>query len=419
MSRLKSLKEKIRKKTIKTTMVSLALALAIGSTQIMGTYALFTDVEDMASDLSISTGDIDVEVSKGLDFTDVQPGQKIEIPVTITNKGTLKQNISLKLDISDQIKSYLEPEPFDFGDINVKDGVMYNDTKLFVLSPGSSITGSINIIVSSGIDKEVQNSLAGKPLNLNLAIESAQVNKDNTLVKNGFRDVAIQKNTISLAQREIITISTGKNAHFTGKHGNTFTNSYVPVEIKGTDNKFELSAKVSSGNNSREYDAKHYKYRDEDYILIQPKNQNGSIEFQGVVNITITVKVISGTNEESYDLECNVTITNAGNNCDRTDHPTDGGEMCHVDIVTNGHRTIMNILEEGEAEPESSDVIPPTGDENQPTQDIELPGVEQKPEEDVDKPQVPEEIKPPKEEVVVPSKPDIIEPSKEEIEIQE
>lgn len=425
MSRLRRLKQNRRKNTIKTTMASLALVLAIGSTQVIGTYALFTDTVDVPSDLSISTGDVDVKVGEGLDFTDVQPGDEIEIPVTITNQGTLNQNISLKLDISDKITKHLTKREFVFDGITINDdGVMYNNEELFVLAPRSSITGSINITVSAKMDKEEQNSLAGKPQNVNLIIESTQVNKDNNLVNNGFCDVAIQENTISVAQREIITIATGEKAHFTGKHGNSFKNSYIPVNVKGTNNEFELSATVSSGSNSVEYDAKHYKYRNEDYILIQPKKENDSIEFKGVVNITITVTVKKdGTVIESYNLKCNVTITDAGNDCDRTDHPTDGNEKCHVDIVNTGHKTILNILEEGEAEPESPEVTPPTEGENQPPQDTELPDVEQKPEEDVDKPQATEEkseeIKLPKEEVVTPSKPDIIAPSKEEIEIQE
>lgn len=419
MSRLRRLKENRRKNIIKTTMASLALILAIGSTQVIGTYALFTDTVDVPSDLSISTGDVDVKVGEGLDFTDVQPGDEIEIPVTITNQGTLKQNISLKLDISDEITKYLTHK-FAFDGVTIKDGVMYNGEELFVLAPGESITGSTNITMS----KELQNSLAGKPQAVNINVKATQVNEGNTWVDDGFYDLAIQKNTISIAEKEIITIATGEKAHFTGKHGNSFKNSYIPVNVKGTNNEFELSATVSSGSNSVEYDAKHYKYRNEDYILIQPKKENDSIEFKGVVNIIITVTVKKdGTVIESYNLKCNVTITDAGNDCDRTDHPTNGNEKCHVDIVNTGHKTILNILEEGEAEPESPEITPPTEGENQPPQDIELPDVEQKPEEDVDKPQATEEkseeIKPPKEEVVTPSKPDIIAPSKEEIEIQE
>lgn len=424
MSRLRRLKER-RKNRIKATSCGLALALVMGSAQGLGTYALFTDVEDVPSDIALSTGDVDVEVSTDNHFTDVQPGKEIKMPVTITNNGTLNQNIKLDLDISDAIESNLTHN-FKFDDVTLnEDLVMYNDAGLFVLAPGGSITGSINITVDKSMSNELQNSLAGKVQNVNLTVKSTQVNKDKTLVNNGFYDVAIQKNTISLAQREIITIATGEKAYVTGGNGNSFKKLYVPVNVKGTDNEFELSATVSSKTGEIEYNATHYKdavYGD--YILIQPKKANGSIEFKGVVNITITVTVKKDGNIiESYDLECNTTLKNAGNDC-TGGHPDHGvGGKCHGEIVYDGHETTLSIPEEGESEQELPEVTPPVEGENQPPQDLELPDVGQKPEEDVDKPQapeeIPEEVEPPKEEVVIPSQPEIIPPSKEDIEIEE
>ena len=55
MSRLRRLKKLRRKNRIKATACGLALALVIGSAQGLGTYALFTDVEDASSNLAIST----------------------------------------------------------------------------------------------------------------------------------------------------------------------------------------------------------------------------------------------------------------------------------------------------------------------------------------------------------------------------
>ena len=53
MSRLKNKKSK---KFIKTIISSLALTLAMSSTQIIPTYALFTDTIKIANDLVISMG---------------------------------------------------------------------------------------------------------------------------------------------------------------------------------------------------------------------------------------------------------------------------------------------------------------------------------------------------------------------------
>lgn len=402
MSRLRRLKEK----TIKTTMASLALVLAIGSTQTMGTYALFKDTVDVTDNLTISTGDVDVEISEGLDLTDVQPGDVIKIPVKIINKGTLNQNISLDLSISDEIKSYLKTEP-DFGDINIKDGVMYNDTKLFVLSPGSSITGSINITVHK-MDKEVQNSLAGKAQNVNLSVKSTQTNKANHLVNNGFYDVAIQKNTIRVAQREIITINTGEKAYFTGGKGNSFEKLYVPVNVKGTNNEFELSATVSSATGTVKYEAKYYKYGDKDYILIQPIG-NKPMEFKGVVNITIKVDVKKDGNLiESYELKCNATLKNAGNDCDDANHPDHGvNGKCHGEVVYDGHKTIVYIVEE--TKQDSMDIL------NQQNEEIEMKteiDTIKSSSEETEKTSELEIIESPKVEHI---QPDRIEPSKEEI----
>ena len=61
-SRLKRLKNIRRKNKIKNNFCCLTLALAMGISQGIGTYALFTDNENVSSDISLSTGDVDVEV---------------------------------------------------------------------------------------------------------------------------------------------------------------------------------------------------------------------------------------------------------------------------------------------------------------------------------------------------------------------
>lgn len=204
MSRLERLKELRRKNRIKATTCGLALALAIGSAQGLGTYALFTDTEDVPSDLAISTGDVDVEVNDGLAFIDVQPQSNIEIPFVITNKGTLNQNVSLNLDISTEISKYLTYSIIFSNDNIIRKGeILYDGSDLFVLSPGQIINGSIQITVGN-MSSEIQKELYGKVQKINLNIKSTQINKDNTLVNNGFYDIEIQESTIMIGEENVI-----------------------------------------------------------------------------------------------------------------------------------------------------------------------------------------------------------------------
>ena len=205
-SRLKRLKDIRRKNKIKTTFCCLTLALAMGISQGIGTYALFTDNENVSSDISLSTGDVDVEVDNGKDFTDVKPGDEINIPIKITNNGTLNQNISLGFSVSDDIKQYLRHE-FIFDGITIDNGVMYKGKELFVLAPGESITGETKVTVL----RDVQNNLYETKKHIDITVKSTQINKNNTLSNKGFYDVAIQRNTI--------TIATGEKAYSTNDHG--------------------------------------------------------------------------------------------------------------------------------------------------------------------------------------------------------
>lgn len=204
MSRLRRLKKLRRKNRIKATACGLALALAIGSSQGLGTYALFTDVEDVSSNLAISTGDVDVEVSDGIDFIDVQPQDNIEVPFVITNKGTLNQNVSLKLDISTGISKYLTYDIIFSNDNIIRNGeILYNGSDLLVLSPGETIIGSIQIAVGN-MSSEIQKELYGKVQDIELSIKTTQINKDNTLVNDGFYDVEIQRSTIMIGEENVI-----------------------------------------------------------------------------------------------------------------------------------------------------------------------------------------------------------------------
>ena len=69
MSRLKNKKSK---KFIKTIISSLALTLVMSSTQIIPTYALFTDTTKIANDLVISMGKLDVNIGDGFNEKELE-----------------------------------------------------------------------------------------------------------------------------------------------------------------------------------------------------------------------------------------------------------------------------------------------------------------------------------------------------------
>lgn len=348
MSRVKRLKERKRKNKIKTTYCCLALALAMGISQCIGTYALFTDNENVPSDIALSTGDVDVEVSEGIKLTDVKPGDSKDIPVKITNNGTLNQNISLvDFSISEDIKQYLTYE-FIFDGITIKDGVMHSNEKLVILAPGESIEGSIRITVKE-MSKEVQDKLYGKIYNLDLTVKSTQIsNKENELFINGFYDVAIQRSTISIAQREIITIATGEKAHFINRNGNNYTSIYIPVYVNGLteDNKDKIKITATVKGGQFNYDAEYVDKGENKYIKITTKENNGILEFQNTWNITINIKI--GEDDE-YPQLCWIKQENAANsNCQGAidGHPDkEHTHRCQIQVVNPGHKT-YNTLEE-------------------------------------------------------------------------
>lgn len=267
MSRLRRLKKLRRKNRIKATACGLALALAIGSSQGLGTYALFTDVEDVSSNLAISTGDVDVEVSDGIDFIDVQPQDNIEVPFVITNKGTLNQNVSLKLDISTGISKYLTYGIIFSNDNITRNGeILYNGSDLLVLSPGETINGSIQIAVGN-MSSEIQKELYGKVQDIELSIKSTQINKDNTLVNNGFYDVEIQRSTIMIGEENVIygdavkvTPANGYNEDSTVSLKVSNTTNYSGLEsvidnIENVDRKnIEITSKKGAFKNTNSFD---------------------------------------------------------------------------------------------------------------------------------------------------------------------
>lgn len=428
MSKLRKLKKEKRKNRIKATSCALALALAIQSAQGLGTYALFTDSEDVASNLAISTGDVDVEVVGGnSSFQNVRPGSTHSYQYIITNQGTLRQQLKLGIDIPtivtdstlnsalDYLKSNISysvdfgikpptegdsaaipvPDNEVGGSVNKIDNIKLSEEKIlksnsdeniFILEPGQQITVNATITIpqmyldsdNDGVmDYNIQNALNSiGNIQLDVKIEARQISYNiNQFTDYGFYDVAVHSSNMTIEQKEIITIATGEKAYFTNGSGNSFKKLYIPVNIKSTTSTVTLEATVvSTGNGNKPvtatYEAEYGNYPPYgDYILITAGDKQTQLPFKGVVNITIKVTVNDGTKEEIYYLECNVTLLDAGNNCSE-DHPDHGdsgnGGKCHGEVVYSGHQAVLNITQEGEAELESPEVV-------EPSEEVELP----------------------------------------------
>lgn len=200
MSRLRRLKE--RKNRIKATACGLALSLSIGSIQGLGTYALFTDREDIASELAISTGDVDVELSSNtVKMPALFNGKTITKEFTITNQGTLKQYI--KLNISEQLddgivfNEWISLYGIQFKTIDEnqneitltigEDGYLKDGDASFELDPGKDIKAIVSFTTKS-IDNITQESYAGKKFSLNIGVEASQLGIENIEGK-GFFDI--------------------------------------------------------------------------------------------------------------------------------------------------------------------------------------------------------------------------------------
>lgn len=84
---------------------ALALALAIGSIGTGVSYAYFSDVAEVKNDLVITTGSMDVDLNGKIYFEyeydddeyDDEDDDKANRKFTISNKGTLKQKLQLKI----------------------------------------------------------------------------------------------------------------------------------------------------------------------------------------------------------------------------------------------------------------------------------------------------------------------------------
>ncbi|WP_283595540.1 hypothetical protein [Paraclostridium bifermentans] len=212
MSRLKILKERNK---LKTTMVSLALALSIGLIPSLETYAIFKDSESMTEELSISTGDVDVRVDEGFNIVwseDEHDDENIMFKAhefKIYNEGTLKENLRLNLltdkDISKYVKYTLKFDKYKDRqiqaiDLSTKDNkeLRYEDNKeLVVLNSGDSLNAKLYLNIDEDIEDLVED-LESIKVGIDINILASQINKSNTIEENGFYDREVQKNSITI-----------------------------------------------------------------------------------------------------------------------------------------------------------------------------------------------------------------------------
>ena len=207
MSRLKRLKERKRKNRIKATVCGLALFLQIGSIRLLGTHALFADVEDIPTNISISTGDVEVEVEDRFNKINLEQGKEYNNEFSISNKGTISQKVYLTFDYEganyldgiiyklqviykDRVLDEIIKSGEDFKkseEIEIKD----NDSE-FILEAGENITCKTSILL-----EETDNVYLQDNCYFDLKITSKQIGFDDY----GFYDVDYQKNEISIVDK--------------------------------------------------------------------------------------------------------------------------------------------------------------------------------------------------------------------------
>lgn len=411
MSRLRRLKDRKRKQFIKTTMGSLALTIVIGTMQSTTTYAWFTDKELIDNDLTITMGKLDVEIGPGFNGDTLKFNEKLEKSFNIENRGTLKQNLSIGLqmtnDISEDVLGSIKYEiklkhngkelplitktikELTQNRIEIKD----NNGKEITLNTNEKLECIATVIIT---DKSKFDVIAGNQLNFKLEVLAKQIGYSNA----GFSDLDIQKNLINIEKKEL---EPGETETVFGKctccGNNGVTLNYSKYVDKDYINKiYAISLFGESGDDM--YTA-HIHHKNGDVTLV--KN-----------NQTVGRPI---TPEEVLRKEFKVDFSIDG----RTDYLRY--------LLTFRKDTSGNIV----AKWTKVGFVSPFNENeeqlNEEVQALSEPMVEEDIKEEINEQMKPDVVEPPSEseivetpkveEVVVPSQPDTIAPSKEETEIQE
>lgn len=447
MSRLRRLKKLRRKNRIKATACGLALALAIGSAQGLGTYALFTDVEDVPSDLAISTGDVDVEVSEGVKLKDVQPASSNSYTYTITNHGTLRQQLKLNIDIPTTVTDktlnsaleYLKSNisySVDFGmkqpteegsesipvsENEVGEGVdkidniklseekilkNKSDKNIFILEPGQQITANATINIPN-MENNIQDALNNiGDIELNIKVEARQISDNiNQFTNYGFYDIESQKNIINISKVNIVP----SEAVIIDQLGSGALNktqrvriyeSYIGISDRAKDFKLEeatglfTGCKISEKQDTITIEGSTI-YDGENYLF-------GDIEGKDTVTIGYTEDNISKQVKfdflQNYDIQGNkrvivkYTITTINNSKTIVEK---NGLIIATELEESTKLEVVEQPKDEVEESTESGIIEPPKDEIE--EQIEQEVVEQPKEEITEIPKQPEAIEQPKE----------------------
>lgn len=424
MSRLERLKSRRRKNILKTTASGLALALFIGSTQTIPIYAWFTALGTVDSGLVVNTGTMGLDVTPGFDDA-ININKETEIitqEFDITNTGSLKQRLSINIDLKETTtipQSLLNNINYDLELTHTKDDIKYtldsingsistliNDTDInntdnsqFILDPGTSINCKAKIYIN---DKNISKNLKGKLLDFDLKIKANQTN----LKDNGFMATFSQPNTIAIlgdneseavwdecpyigCKKQVIGVDFPKDI-YTGS-------IFFDVDVIG----------------DKDLEVHYVKYGK---IYISKKN-NSDVTINDILNKNIKVKFRVGLNKY-VEYSLSFEKTSSGKVIGIWSYGTTINDLYDIDIEES--------LKEESEEHLKLDVVgvanelevaePPKAEE-EIKEPIESEVIEH-PKEEVEESIEPELIEQPKvEEVVVSSNPDIIAQKKEETEI--
>lgn len=415
MSRLRRLKERKRKQFIKTIMSSLALVLVMGASQGVTTHAWFTDEEIIDNDLIITMGNLDVEIGKGFNGEILKFNENLKKSFSIENCGTLKQNLSIGLQITDDI-----PEDV-LGSIKYEIKLKHNGKELPAItktikeltqnnvrindSNGEEITlDSSDKLECTAIvtipDKSKFDEIAGNQLNFKLNVFANQIDYSN----GGFNDLDIQENSINIDKKELEPEETEAIFDICTccKNNGVIVNYSKHVDKKYIDKIFAVRLFGESGND----------------MFTVHKRENGNITL--VKNYETTGHPI--TTDEILGKEFKVDFAIEGR-ADYLRYLLTFRKDASGNIIAKWTKVgFVSPFTENEEQPKGEVQVPSETKEEDISEGIEVPiesEVVELPKEEVEVPSEPEIVEPPKEEVEVPSQPDTIAPPKEEIEIQE
>ena len=383
----------------------------MSSTQIIPTYALFTDTIKIANDLVISMGKLDVNIGDGFNEKELEvKNEVINNTFKITNDGTLKQHLKLSLSgIDNNIKKYLDYniEFENYNDKTIKPisykqllnnnlvSLKYEDDSLVVLEPGKFITATANIV----IDENIPQDLIEQPLKFNLNINAIQVNNETLIQDFGFSDVEIQENYLQfkymikpeLPQNGNVNVQLVSNEDkvkvFIRDIKEINTKHIRDIEITGGTGEFNNIKIVQDNNN----------------IVFVQKDSQGNFNITNTDfddSNTLILKLIM--NDKSYK-EIKFRFRINSKNSKKLE--------AYYEIISSGTVAVSSI-------PNEPEVVEPSKDE-----EIGVPNepevVEPSKDEEIGVPNEPEVVEPSKdEEIGVPNEPEVVEPPKdEEIEV--